>query len=321
MPPSSRKIRKCSQCWLPREEKSDLCKKCVALAQEKTFSDALIAIFKKAPLDRPSLEAILTPKQLSQLLLNALAKGHPFASVLKERKPGYWGHVLREIRFHKEPHSTTCQALRRLLDQDLFHEIVIPEECLECMYSCVTKAYADYSNLAIGHLFYSDKDKLTTIFERHLRTKGGRESLLNYINFMLWISNSQEYMTPTASKRVIDVLTEAVHVHHPSNKQWILEELVQRPENWQFFLSSPSMIPGNYTETMFDTFTDFEVWWNFWQRVNTSVRKKLEFRYLALKDELLAVAWDVERVRDWCLDIEDLTHVNRFFARRVANQV
>ena len=315
------KVRKCSQCWLPREQQKTLCKKCIQVNQEKEFAHALESLLKQEPLDKTSLEASLTPKQLSQLLLHALANQHPFASSLKEEKPDYWHHLLRDIRFHKEPHSLTCKAFRRLLDQNLFHEIIIPEECFECMYTCITRGYTDYCNLAIGHLFYGDKGKLITLFERHLKSNGGRESLLNYINFMLWISNSQEYMTPTASRRVIDCLTEAVHVHHPTNKQWILEELVQRPENWQFFLSSPPLLPGNYTETMFDLFTEFEVWWNFWQRVNTSVRKKIEFRCLAFKDELMITAWQPERVRDWCLDTEDLVHVNRFFSRRVADEI
>lgn len=307
------KVLKCSQCWLPREANTSVCRKCQTNSSEKLFRESLSKLSLQKPLDYSLLKKSLTKKQVNSLILEAIVRNHP----LQENVKLVWQDILHEIRFHKEPHSTTCKAFRNLLDKELFHEILIPEECCECMYTCVTKAYSLYSNLAIGHLFYSDKEKLITIFQRHLKTKGGRESLLNYINFMLWISNSQEHMTPTASRRVIDMLLEAVDIHHPTSKDWILEELVMRPENYQFFLSSPPCIPGNYTETMFDYFTDFDVWWNFWQRVNTSIRKKIEFRDVALKGELFPVTWEAERIRDWCLDIETLSSVNTHFSRRL----
>jgi hypothetical protein len=307
------KVLKCSECWLPREKGNSFCKKCTNTKQSDAFITALKDILLNKPLQLSSLQETLSSKDLAFVLLHALTKSHPLANEIKNAS--VWPDVVKEIRFHTKPNSMTCSAFRTLMDKGLYQEIAIPEECCECMYTAVTRGYSSYCNLAIGHLFYSDKEKLIQLFKRYLQSNGGRNSLLNYINFMLWISNSTEFMTPVASRRVIDVLLEAVPIHSP-NKQWILEELVLRPENYQFFLSSPPLLPGNFTETMFDYFQDFEVWWNFWQRVNATARKKIEFRNHAIKDELMMVTWDVERVRDWCLDTEELTHVNRFFGRR-----
>lgn len=304
---------KCSECWLPREKQHSLCKKCRNANQSAAFVSALKDTILKNPLQLATLQETLSSKDLAFVLLHALVKSHPLANEIKD--PSVWPDVIREIRFHKNPNSTTCLAFRILMDRNLYQEIVIPEECCECMHTAVTRKYSSYCNLAIGHLFYSEKEKLVELFQRHLKSRAGRDALLNYINFMLWISNSNEHMTPVASRRVIDTLLEAVPIHSP-NKQWILEELVLRPENYQFFLSSPPLIPGNYNETMFDYFQDFDVWWNFWQRINATVRKKIEFRSRAIKDELMMVTWDVDRVRDWCLDIEELRHVDSFFGRR-----
>ncbi len=304
---------KCSECWLPREKGHSFCKKCRTTKEHDAFVSAVKDTLLNKSLQLSTLQEILSSKDLASVLLRAVAKKNPLANEINH--PSVWPDVVKEIRFHTKPNSITCSAFRILMDKGLYQEIVIPEECCECMYTAVTRGYSSYCNLAIGHLFYSDKDKLISLFKTHLQSNGGRNSLLNYINFMLWISNSTEYMTPVASRRVIDMLLEAVPIHSP-NKQWILEELVLRPENYQFFLSSPPVLPGNYSETMFDYFQDFEVWWNFWQRVNATAQKKIEFRNRAIKDELMMVTWDVERVRDWCLDIEELTHVNRFFRRR-----
>ena len=309
------KIHTCSECWLPREQKSTLCRKCKQVQRDTLYKEALCSLSEMKPIEIELLKEKLKSDQLASLMILAINQNHPVSSFVKERSHWIWPHLIQEIRFHTQPHSATCAAVRYLFQQNLFHEIVIAEECCECMYTMVTKGYSEYSSLAIGHLFYNQKEKILPLFQRHLKQKGSKESLLNYINFMLWISNSYEYMTPVASKRVIDILTEAVEIHHPSNKQWILEDLVARPENYQFFLTSPPTLPGNYTETMFDFFPDFEVWWNFWERVQTSVRKKIEFRSSLVKDELMMQTWKPERVRKWCLDTEDLIHIERYFAR------
>lgn len=307
------KVLKCSECWIPRDKGAIHCKKCTKDKQSQSFVDALNFLFQKKELDANSLINSLSSKDLALLFLYGVVKSHPIANSLYEKKDLVWPEVLHEIRSHKQPHRNTCAAFRVLLEKGLYTEIVIPEECCECMYTAVTRGYSSYCNLAIGHLFYSDKEKTVALFKRHLQSKGARESLLNYINFMLWISNSQEFMTPTASRRVIDCLVEA----NEGKKEWILEQLVLRPENYRFFLATPSVLPGNYDETMFGLFETFEVWWNWWQRVNTTVRKKIEFRSKSLSCELLPVTWDVSRVRDWCLDVEELAEVNRYFPRRV----
>lgn len=307
------KVLKCSECWLPRDKGATHCKKCIKDKQSQAFVDALNYLFQKKELDITSLINSLSSKDLTQLFFYGLVKSHPIAKSLSEKKELFWSDVLYEIRSHTKPHSNTCAAFRVLLQKGLYNEIVIPEECCECMYTAVTQNYSAYSNLAIGHLFYSDKEKTISLFKKHLQTKGARESLLNYINFMFWISNSEEFMTPTASRRVIDCLLEA----NEKSKEWILEQLVLRPENYRFFLATPSLLPGNYDETMFGVFETFEVWWNWWQRINTTARKKIEFRSQAFTWELLAVTWHETRVREWCLDIEMLSDINRYFTRRI----
>lgn len=279
----------------------------------EAFVDALNILFQKKPLDFSTLQQTLTSKDLALLLLYGLANSHPIANCIDEKKDLIWPELLQEIRFHKNPHSNTCAAFRVLLDKNLYNEVTIPEECCECMYAAITRRYSSYCNLAIGHLFYSEKEKMVTLFKRHLQTKGGRESLLNYINCMLWISNSLEFITPLASRCVIDALLEA-----NSQKEWILEELVLRPENYKFFLASPPVLPGNYMETMFGHFQDFDVWWNWWQRIIRTARKKIEFRS-SYKEELIATTWDASRVRDWCLDTEQLNDVNRYFGRYICH--
>jgi hypothetical protein len=306
------KVLRCSQCTFPREKHKNLCKKCIHEQSNEAFVEALKSILLNKSLELQTLQKTLATRDIALLMLQALTHSNPLATQIQN--PSVWPEVLREIRSHTKPNTKTCSAFRLLMDKGLYNEIVIPEECCECMYTAVTRGYSSYCNLAIGHLFYNDKEKLTSLFKRHLQTTGGRNSLLNYINFMLWISNSTEYMTPIASRRVIDILMEAVS---PEKKHWILQELVLRPENYQFFLSYPSMLPGNYTETMFDYFQEFEGWWTFWNQVNTSVRKKIEFRNRALKDELMMVTWKPDRVRRWCLDIEESAHIDWFFGRDI----
>jgi hypothetical protein len=308
------KVLTCSACWLPTDIRSPLCRSCKRNAQSAAFAEALTTLQEKKPLDARSLYETLSPRDLTVLLLSALRTSHPVAACVEKTNTRVWPEILQEIRFHKNPHSNTCAAFRVLLDKNLYNEITIPEECCECMYAAVTRRYSSYCNLAIGHLFYSDKEKMVSLFKRHLQTKGGRESLLNYINCMLWISNSVEFITPLASRRVIDTLLEA-----NSQKEWILEELVLRPENYKFFLASPPVLPGNYTETMFDHFQDFDVWWNWWQRIVITANKKIEFRFSSHKEELMATTWDASRVREWCLDTEQLNDVNRYFGRYICN--
>ncbi len=303
----------CSQCSFPRERHTLLCLKCERHCQKDALTEILKKIICKESLDFEALQKELAPRDFPFVLFFALTKGYPLEEQFQQKKHLFWPSLLSEIRFHSKPNSTTCSGFRKLVQQGWYNEIVIPEECCECMNTLLSHQYEKYVNLAIGHLFYSDKDKLKQLFVRHLQTNGGRNSLLNYINFMLWISNSQEYMTPTASRRVIDTLIDAVSIHHAPNKQWILEELILRPENYKFLLATPQVLPGNYTETLFDYFTEFDAWWTFWQRIFTTAKKRVVLRCDVFKDELMATTWSVERVRNWCLDIEESAEVRRYF--------
>jgi hypothetical protein len=124
-----------------------------------------------------------------------------------------------------------------------------------------------------------------------------RDALLDYITNLLELFTGD---TET-SRRLINALLSASN----GREKWILEELVQRPILYTILLAEPLHIPYHLTEDFYGYYEEIEQWWGFWEKMPASTRRRIRFRCLSFKEELLEKTWHPDRVLNWCFAIDE----------------
>ena len=132
-----------------------------------------------------------------------------------------------------------------------------------------------------------------------------KDALLDYITNLLTLFVDDH----ETSKRIISALLSLSY----GKEKWMLEELVQRPILYKIFLNEPLLIPYHLTEDFYGYFEDVDVWWTFWEKMPAATRRRIRFRCMKIKEELLEKTWHPSRVLKWCLDCHELNNVERTF--------
>jgi hypothetical protein len=135
---------------------------------------------------------------------------------------------------------------------------------------------------------------LCALFADALSTK--KDAVLEYVHSLLAL----HYTDEITSKKIMNALIYASN----GRVLWILEEFVQRPIYYGSLLASPLKIPDHVTYDLHGHFTQTEAWWTFWESMREASLRRIRFRCMKYKDELMEKTWMPTRVLDWCMDIE-----------------
>jgi hypothetical protein len=132
--------------------------------------------------------------------------------------------------------------------------------------------------------------------------KERREALMLYLYDVVPLLHQH----PATCKKIIEALTLSV----PKEKiRWILHEYVIQPAAYQELLSDPFVLPSHCSENFWGYFEEFDVWWSFWKEIPGILRKKILFRCMTYREELLSRTWHPDRSKEWCFDIEESSRI------------
>jgi hypothetical protein len=206
-------------------------------------------------------------------------------------------HEIAKIRFQHAKED--CELFRKKIKDHSFFSPCFPEECVSCMYHLFTDPGIsdEWKKFATYHIYIMQTpNQIEQRFKQWL--KKSHELTLEVMIQSLFYLHEDAY----TSKKIIGLLVEA-----SGKKNWILQELVLRPQNLGFLLANPMILPGPFHEDLWGYFESFEEWWAFWQDCIRAAKRKIKFRSLIWKEELIAMTWHPDRFMTWCLDQEELS--------------
>lgn len=186
--------------------------------------------------------------------------------------------------------SAECKEFRKIIYDDSYYGSALPENCIQC-YSFLT-SQTKWIDCIRENIRQQSYTKLCRMLSWLPEEK--REDILEYVsNVLLLIKDNAE-----VCKKIINVL---VHLFK-GKEMWILEELVQRPHLYGFLINKPILLPSYLTEDFYGYFENSDVWMQFWEKMQASTKRRVRFRCMIYKEELMAVAWHPTRVLKWCID-------------------
>lgn len=199
------------------------------------------------------------------------------------------------IRYHRP--SSTCKEFRRLILSSEYYGSVLPEDCIHC--SNFLLGIEGWKRIMKDSIIFYPHDKITILFRREIDCR--RDALLDYVSNLL-----TEFIDETQTcRRILNALIDASN----GRKNWILEELVQRPISYRSILSSPILIPYYLTEDFFESIEDMNLWWAFWEKMPDATKRRIRFRCMKFKEELLEKTWAPSRFKKWCLDVDEVVEI------------
>jgi hypothetical protein len=210
--------------------------------------------------------------------------------------------LLWKIRYHQN--SSFCSIFKELIRRGGNTGIAFPEECVSCCSFLIQRE--PWKNTIIYWWCMQSYSSLLSAFQIWMRC--GREDTLDYIAAVLELLPNDSV---TAKKIVSALVAESVIRVGPSGRHWVLESLAQRPYAFGSFMQTPLVIPSHVTEDFWGYLENQEEWWAFWETSKRSVERKIRFRCLAYKEELLARAWAPERMKS-CMDEETRSSITAF---------
>jgi hypothetical protein len=201
------------------------------------------------------------------------------------------------IRYHRP--SSSCKKFRALILSGKYFGSALPEDCIHC--SNFLLSMDGWKQIMKDCVIFYPHEKITTLFRREIDCR--KDALLDYISNLL----SQFIDETVICRRILNALMDAAN----GRKNWILEELVQQPISYPSILSSPILIPYYLTEDFFESIEDMNVWWTFWEKMPEAARRRIRFRCMTFKEELLEKTWAPSRVKNWCLDVDEVFEIKR----------
>ena len=208
--------------------------------------------------------------------------------VLCRKCAGTKKNQIHWIRYH-EP-SSECRVFRDLINTNSYHGAALPENCIQCCNFLLEVVH--WIDPLKQSIRITSHYRLHRLFKREFERR--REDLLDYITSLLALFIDD---IPIC-KRVLSAFLEI----SPGKEKWLLEELVQRPVLYQILLADTLMIPYHLTEDFFGHFEDTSIWWAFWETMPASTKRRIRFRCLKIKEELVEKTWAPHRVLAWCVD-------------------
>lgn len=199
------------------------------------------------------------------------------------------------IRYHTSS-PNDCRAYRLALKENRIRTHVIPEECLYCSaFLLKNPRYASPHASILSSLQTNSCAHWTRKFT--LWFQENREEVFEFSATALEILYENQ-------QTCLKLLTALLNTIGPAKKLWILEELVLRPPSLQHILNVPSRIPPHISPDFWGAMT-FEEYWLFWQAMPSAAKRRLKFRCLRYKEELMAITWHPDRFLVWCSDLEE----------------
>ena len=196
------------------------------------------------------------------------------------------------IRYHT-PSPTDCCKYRKILNEDSYYGSVIPQECLSCCNFILGFNSSAWTTALKQHIYQITHNELALLFMQNIEDK--KDLLLDYVDNLLELHQADV----TTCKKIVNAL-----VYASNNRDgWILEELVLRPSRLHVFLFPPIQLLPHIPEDLYGQYTTLEEWWIFWEKIPSAAQRRIRFRCLKYKDELIETTWSPERVLSWCVDI------------------
>ena len=199
------------------------------------------------------------------------------------------------IRYHTtSSQQDGCPRYRKIITDDTYYGSVIPEDCLHCCNFLLHLGQPSWTTALKQHITQVSHLHLTNLFRNSIENR--KDAVLDYVNGLLDIH--QDYILTT--KKIVNALISASN----NRASWVLEELVLRPETLHTLLFAPIQLPSHIPEDLYGHFSEVEGWWTFWEKIPAAAQRRVRFRCLKYKEELLEKTWAPERVLEWCMDIE-----------------
>lgn len=202
---------------------------------------------------------------------------------------------IARIRFKKHTKEDCVFFKEKLLDTK-FTGNCFAEDCLQCSYYIVKGAGVNEIHKRAFHFLYSIHSCDILIERIRGFLKKNHDLTLDFITELLYASHEDD----TTSKKILTALVAA-----SGKRKWILQELILRPVNLGFLLANPMIIPGPFSENLWGYMETFEDWWSFWEETRVAAKRKVKFRTLLWKEELMIMTWHPDHFVKWCLDIEE----------------
>jgi hypothetical protein len=128
-----------------------------------------------------------------------------------------------------------------------------------------------------------------------------KDAVLDYVDGLLDFHQADTL----TCKKIVNALISASN----NRVTWVLEELILRPTNLHTLLFAPIQIPSHLPEDLYGHFAEIEGWWTFWEKMPAAAQRRVKFRCLKIKEELLEKTWAPERVLEWCMDLDSVENV------------
>jgi hypothetical protein len=195
-----------------------------------------------------------------------------------------------------------CKKFRNLVLNPTYTSSVLPENCISCQHFLV-RLYPEHKGLSSSMAWWFIKTPMNTLQDFFTYwIKERRQALMLYLYDVIPLLNQH----PATCKKIIEALTLSV----PKEKiRWILHEYVIQPAAYQELLKDPFVLPSHCSENFWGYFEEFEAWWSFWQEIPAILRKKILFRCMTYREELLSRTWHPDRCKEWCFDIEESSRI------------
>ena len=210
------------------------------------------------------------------------------------------------IRYHTTSSAPDgCPRYRKIINEDTYYGSVIPQECLHCCSFLLQLGHPAWTVALKQHIYQVSYLDLATLFKMSLEHR--KDAVLHYVDALL---NFHQADTLT-SKKIVNALISS------SNKRgtWVLEELVLRPATLGALLFAPIKLPSHIPEDFYGHFAEMEEWWTFWEKMPAAAQRRVKFRCLKIKEELMEKTWAPERVLDWCMDLDSVENMRGLWLR------
>ncbi len=205
-------------------------------------------------------------------------------------------HEVEWIRFHTT-NPCDCKRYQNAIKKKEVKTHVIPEGCLYCsLFLLRNPEFIAAHIMMLRTLMWNSHDSLVKQFNTWF--KENREEFFEFIVAALSILWRDEW----AQKKLVNATITAAG---QQRKNWVLEEITCRPDMLRHLLHSSPRIPPHLTFEFWDIFTTFEEAWTFWESMVPAAKRRIRFRCLKYKEELMARTWHPDRFLAWCSDNEE----------------
>lgn len=201
--------------------------------------------------------------------------------------------VIERIRYHKD---TDCKLFRKLLHTTEYYGNCVPEECLSCSFYIIKlpEAQRGWKTHFLYFYLMQSCDTLSRNFQTwYVKNRG---LTLDFIRELLIYFREDYVMTRKIVRSLINIA---------DNTEWMLIELIFAPCNFSHAFVKERVMPYPFTYNFWSSLPEFENIETFLTKAHEHARRKVKFRTLSFKEELMQKTWHPDRFIEWCIDEEE----------------